>query len=40
MKKHKDFWRDWIIIWGAFIGFFLIVDSLFYFLCTSPECNH
>lgn len=40
MKRRKNFWNGWLIFWGSVILFFLIVNTAFFFLCTSSECSH
>lgn len=40
MKNRKDFWVPWFIIWGIFIGAFLLFGTIAYFCCDNPDCNH
>lgn len=40
MKSRKDFWVPWFIIWGIFIGTFLLFGTIAYFCCDNPDCNH
>lgn len=40
MKDRKDFWVPWLISWGIIITPILIVNTLKYFLCDNPDCNH
>ena len=40
MKSRKDFWVTWSICWGITIAFFLFCNTIAYFGCESPDCNH
>lgn len=40
MKPRENFWVPWFVCWGIALAFFLIINTMAYFLCDSPECNH
>lgn len=40
MKDHQGFWTPWSVCYGIALGFTLIMCTITYFFCESPECNH